>query len=132
MVQSSVSQNSLTLLPLIPFIILSTRRPSSNCRPTDLSPSLQSSTPLLLQSTPLLLQGSKLLLLQGSKPLLLKLLRQVLIFVATPFDFPNHRTPVLQHPLTILLLLFQGSISSDNPEINSSGTKHQVWHKKRV
>ena len=49
-----------------------------------------------------------------------------------PFDFPNHQTPVLQHPLAILLLLFQGSISSGSPEINSSGTKHQVWHKKRA
>ena len=48
------------------------------------------------------------------------------------FDFPNHRTPMLQHPLTILLLLFQGSIFSGSPGINSFRTKHQVLHKNRA
>ena len=54
------------------------------------------------------------------------------MIATAPCDFPNHQTPVLQHPLTILLLLFQGSISSGCLRINSSGTKHQVWHKKRA
>ena len=54
------------------------------------------------------------------------------MIVTAPFDFPNHRTPMLQQSLTILLLLFQVLISSGSPRINSSGTKHQVWHKKRA